>query len=302
MASPQAAAIKSLYRHFVEAQTANPDMPLAEVRALIEHVGDLGAEPRGVDYIEVDCDGVRAFWLIPKGASDDHVLLCTHGGGYVTGSMYSHRRMFAHIAKAIGCRGLIVDYGLAPENPHPGPINDCMTAYQWLLNQGIKAHHIATTGDSAGGALCTAVAIAARDRGLAPPAALMPMCPWYDLEAKNPSITGKAGTDVLVNKAALDDMAKTFIAGGSYNDPLANPLQADLNGLPPVYVSVGGDEILHDDATLFADKAKAAGVEVRLDVVAEMQHVWQFMAGSAPEADHAIREMAAWVRPKLGLA
>src|ERR1019366_9531181 len=97
VASKQSNAIKLLYNHILSTLNENPDMPLAELRSLSEHVGDLGSEPGGVDYTEVDCNGVPCMWANPKRASDKHVLLCTHGGGYICGSMYSHRKMFAHI-------------------------------------------------------------------------------------------------------------------------------------------------------------------------------------------------------------
>lgn len=302
MASKNAEAMKVLFRSWQEKFDANPDISVEEIREIFDHWGDITAEPRAVDYSEVDCDGVPAMWAIPKGASDRHVLLCTHGGGYISGSMYTHRKMFGHIAKTVGCRALIVDYRRAPEHPHPRPINDVVTAYAWLLDQGFAPARIATTGDSAGGALATAVVIAARDRGLPLPAAVMPISPWYDTEATGETMQSRADVDCLVRRDSLLEMAEALLDGGSPRDPLANPLHAGLAGLPPIYIQVGDHEVLLDDSVMFADKARAAGVEVKLDVFPEMQHVFHMLAGAAPEADDAIRQMADWVRPKLGLA
>jgi alpha/beta hydrolase fold len=123
------------------------------MRAVFEHLGDATAEPRGVDYIEVDAASIAAMWAVPKNCAEDRVLLCAHGGGYISGSMYSHRKMYAHYAKKIGCRALIVNYRLAPENRHPGPVNEMAKAYRWLLDQGITPNHLAIAGDSAGGSL-----------------------------------------------------------------------------------------------------------------------------------------------------
>ncbi len=126
------------------------------------------ADPRGVDCLEIEVEGIPAMWAVPHGAVRDRVLLCSHGGGYVVGSMYTHRKLFGHIAKAVGCRALIVDYRRAPENPHPGPVNDMVTAYRWLLErEGLKPQHIALTGDSAGGALALTTIAAARDKWVA---------------------------------------------------------------------------------------------------------------------------------------
>ena len=302
MASKQANAIKQLYGNWLESMGANPEMSLEETRLMFEQWGDITGEPGGVDYIEEDCNGVLCMWANPKGAKADRVLICTHGGGYVCGSMYTHRKVFGHLAKATGCRALILHYRRAPEATHPAQVEDAVKVYSWLLDQGIKPEHIATTGDSAGGALCTTMLLAIRDQGLPLPAAGMPMSPYYDMEFTGESMQTKADVDCLVSKEIAQTMAGTFLGDASPKDPLANPFYADLKGLPPLYIQVGNDETLLDDSVRFEAKAKEAGVEVKLDIFPEMQHVFQFMAGMAPEADDAIRQMAAWVRPKIGLA
>jgi acetyl esterase/lipase len=119
MASQESEALKTLYRGWATALAANPEMPLDELRLMFEHWGDVTAEPGGVDYIETNADGVPALWAVPKGCTEDRILLCTHGGGYVTASMYTHRKVYGHLAKAIGCRSLILHYRRAPEHPHP---------------------------------------------------------------------------------------------------------------------------------------------------------------------------------------
>ena len=302
MASKQAEALKDLYRGWVVAMNANPTMGLDEIRDIFEHWGDVTVEPGGVDYIEVDAGGVPSMWAVPKGCREDRVLICTHGGGYVTGSMYTHRKMFGHMAKAIGCRALILHYRRAPEHTHPAQCEDGVAAYKWLLDQGIKPGHIATTGDSAGGGLCTSLVLGARAKGLPLPAAVMPLSPWYDMEGKGASLKTNAAADVLVQEAILMNMAATFLGNASKQDPLANPLYADLAGFPPTFIQVGGEETLLDDSVRFAEQAKAAGVDVKCGIYPEMQHVFHFLAGRAPEADAAIAELAAWVKPKLGLA
>jgi epsilon-lactone hydrolase len=301
MPSPQANAIKDLYQHWVEAMAANPEMTLDEMRDLFDAWGDITGEPGGVDYIEVDAGGVQAMWAIPKGCHEDRVALCTHGGGYVVGSMYTHRKVFGHIAKAIGCKALILHYRRAPENPHPAQVDDAVAAYGWLLDQGYKPEHICTTGDSAGGALCTSVLLGIRDKGLPLPAASLPMSPWYDPEGTGGSLETNADKDCLVQKEVLEAMAGMFLGDASPKDPFANLLCADVAGLPPIYIQVGGDETLLDDSLRFEQQARAAGVDVKVDVYPEMQHVFHFMAGRAPEADDAVQKMAAWVKPKLGL-
>ena len=131
----------------------------------------------------------------------------------------------------------------------------------------------------------------------------MPLSPWLDMEANSATFNSNRDKDALVQREIVLGMASTFLGqGGNPEDPLANPLLADLRGLPPMYIQVGGDETLLDDSRNLAELARRAGVDVTLEVEPGMQHVYHFLAGSAPEADAAIARLAAWVRPKLGLA
>ncbi len=134
------------------------------------------------------------------------------------------------------------------------------------------------------------------------PAAVAAFSPWYDMENSGATLATNAATDVLVQRLGLEQMARMFLGeDGSPSDPLANPLHADLAGLPPMFLTAGDQETLLDDAVRLAKKATAAGVDVRLEVAPGMQHVYQLMAGRAPEATTAIADVAAWLRPKLGL-
>jgi epsilon-lactone hydrolase len=304
MASKQADELKSLYRGWSVALSGG--MPLDEWRDMVERWEVVTAEPGGVDYLEIDAGGVPAMWAVPKGCAADRVLLCLHGGGFVVGSMYTHRKLFGHIAKAAGARALIPDFRRPPEHVHPAPLEDTVAAYSWLLEQGIDASHVAFTGDSAGGGLAITALLRAREQGLPLPAAAMPFSPWVDMEYTGESLVSNQGKDALfAGKEAIQALAGIFLGeGGSPQDPLANPLYAGLAGLPPVYIQVSGDELLLDDSRRLAEHARKADVEVRLDIFGgqQLQHTFQFSAGRAPEADEAIRRLAEWVRPKLGLA
>jgi len=303
MASKQTEELNKLYLEWVAALKANPEMPLDELRHMFEQWERITGEPGGVDYIETDAGGVPAMWAAPKSCAQDRVLLCAHGGGYALGSMYTHRKVYAHTAKAIGCRALIVHYGRAPENVHPGPVNDMVRSYKWLLDQGIRPGHVALIGDSAGGGLAVTTILRAREQDLPLPAATMPLSPWLDMDATGETFETNAAKDLIVTRDLIQGMAGTFLGeGGNRRDPLANPLRADLKGFPPIYIQTGADETLLDDSRKLADLARKTGVEVTLEIVPEMQHVFQFLAGTAPEADAAIRRLADWVRPKLGLS
>ena len=162
-----------------------------------ESWGDLTAEPRGVDYLETEAGGVPAMWAVPKRSHPDRVLLCLHGGGFVSGSVYTHRKMFGHLAKAAGARALLPGYRLLPEGGgYPVPVDEAEAAYRWLLGQGIAAEHIAFAGDSAGGWLAVTAQLRAREQGLPEPAAAVLLSPFADLEASGESLRDQQGPAV----------------------------------------------------------------------------------------------------------
>jgi epsilon-lactone hydrolase len=263
----------------------------------------LTGEPRAVDYLEVDANGVPALWAVPHGtAEDDPVLLCFHGGGYVGGSMFTHRKMFAHLAKAIGARALVIDYRLVFQGGvFPQPVIEGLTAYRWLLDQGIPAGRIMFAGDSAGGQLSVTVQLRARNEALPLPAAAMLISPWTDLEVIGESMDYNEGNDALFSKQWIKDMAAAFLNGCDPRDPDASPLHADLTGFGPMHIQVGDQELLLDDSRMLAKHAEQAGIDVQLHEFPGQQHSFQMAAGLAPEADDAINRLAAWARPKLGL-
>jgi monoterpene epsilon-lactone hydrolase len=175
-------------------------------------------------------------------------------------------------------------------------------AYRWLLDQGTAASQVALAGDSTGAWLAVTAALRARDQGLPLPAAAMLLSPAVDMEVNGESFEANRDKDPFFRRELVRGLIRSFLGeAADPRDPLVNPLHADLTGLGPVYIQVGGDESLLDDARLLNERARKAGVDVRLDVFPGMLHTFQMAAGRAPEADDAIRRMADWVRPKLGL-
>jgi acetyl esterase/lipase len=262
----------------------------------------LTTEPGGVDYLEVNVNGVTGMWIVPKGSVQDRVILCFHGGGYISGSIYTHRKMFAHLAKAIGCSALNVEYSRTPERKYPTQLNEALGAYQWLRDQGIKPGHIAFAGDSAGGHLVLTTLLLIRDKGLPAPAAAMTISAWTDFQMRGKSFDINFEKDVMFRKNMAGFLVQMFFDGeATHDDPYVNPIDADLKNLPPVYMQAGEEEGLLDDSRVFAERAKAAGVDVKIDIFPGVQHTFQMTAGRAPEANDAIQRFANWVKPKLGL-
>lgn len=291
------------YRSLLEAN--RPPLGVVKVesmRATMDSVG--GRFPDGVTGEIATVGGVPGEWITAPGADRDRVVLYFHGGGYVAGSIDSHRNLLGHLAAAIGCRVFAADYRLAPEHPHPAAVTDAVAAYRGLLDEhGIDPGHVAIAGDSAGGGLTMALLVALRDQGVALPVAAVPISPWVDLEGSGESMTTRAAADPMVAPENLAVIADLFVgADGDKRDPLAAPLHADLAGLPPLLIHVGDAEVLLDDSTRLADRATAAGVDTTLEVWPDMVHVWHASASYVPEADEAIARIVEFLHPHLGLA
>ncbi len=298
MASEQSLANK-VYWEAAAAQ--GPLAPEAVIEGVDIRWTPLSGEPGGVDYLEVDAGGIRAMWVRPKGAADDRVIFYAHGGGFVSGSIYTHRKMVGHLAKAAGCRALLFEYPYAHAQKHPAQLNAAVAAYRWLLAEGIAPMHIAAAGDSAGAILTFGLLQQARNNRMPLPAAVMILSGWLDLALSAPSFETNREKDAFFTRDVVEWLASNFLGDGDPRDPLASPLYAELKGFPPIFLQAGGDEALVDESRMFAERAGQAGVEVRLDVFPDMLHSFQMMAGRAPEADDAIQRLADWVQAKLGI-
>lgn len=237
----------------------------------------------------VSAGGVDARWIQVPGARNDRTLLYFHGGGFQVGSVRSHYELIARLSQASGCRALGVNYRLAPEHRFPAAVHDACRAYQWLLDQGIHPGRIAVAGDSAGAGLAVSALVALRDQGRPLPAAAVLMSAWTDLTASGESYAGRAEADPIHQRPMILAMARNYLGeSGDPRDPLASPLFADLKGLPPMLIQVGDRETVLDDSRVLALKARAAGVDVQLEVWAGMIHVFQQFPAELPEAVRAI--------------
>ena len=296
MASPEFEATKAAIIELREQMEGD-----VQQRAGDELIREWATVPDGITIAQTYAGGCRAYWNDPDGGALDAVLLYLHGGGYVTGSPRSHERLVGHLATAVGCRALSLDYRLAPEHPHPAAVEDATAAYKWLLEQGYSPEKVAISGDSAGGGLAIAALVPIREKGLPQPAAAAALSPWTDLEATGASVTANADVDLMVTMDLMLEMVEHFLDGQNARLPLVSPIHADLQGVAPLYIQVGGDEMLLDDSTRVAENAEAAGVEVKLDVFPEMQHVFQGFVGNVPEATEAVERLGVWLREKLAL-
>jgi acetyl esterase/lipase len=257
------------------------------------------APPADVRYEPVDAGGVPAEWTAAPGARQDRALVYLHGGGYCLGGVATHRGLVARLSRTARLRVLNVDYRLAPEHPHPAAVLDAVAAVRFAYASGLAPSRVAVGGDSAGGGLALATLLRLRDAGLPLPAAGVCISPWTDLTGSGESVRTRADLDPLVDADDLRILADAYLGGGDPRAPLASPLFADLRGLPPLLVHVGTAEILLDDATGLAERARDVGVPVELEVWDDMIHVWHAFADVLPEGVQAIEGIAGFLDKRL---
>ena len=274
----------------------NPNASVEEARAGFEQVASMFPVDADIKREVVSAGGVKAEWVRAPDADAGRAVLYLHGGGYVIGSINTHRSLAARLSRASGARVLVIDYRLAPEHPHPAAVDDAVAAYRWMLAQGLKPARITVAGDSAGGGLTVATLLAIRDAKLPLPGAGACLSPWVDLEGIGESMTTKAGVDPIVQKTGLLQMAAAYLGGKDPRTPLAAPLYADLSGLPPLLIQVGTAETLLDDASRLAERARKAGVTVSYEPWESMIHVWHLFAPMLDEGQQAIDRIGEFVR------
>ncbi|MFI5982389.1 alpha/beta hydrolase [Streptomyces sp. NPDC051555] len=232
----------------------------------------------------------------PRGGT----ILYFHGGGGVFGSPETALSLTGHLVAKTGFRSYSLDYRLAPEHPFPAAIEDALSAYRALLDGGEDPSAIAFAGDSAGGGLTVATCLAARDAGLPLPAAIVAFSPGLDATQSGETLDTKAGVDPFFTRERLEHTAAMYLAGADPRQPLLSPaVLADLTGFPPMLLQAGTNEVLLDDSTRMAARARAAGVDVILDITADVPHVFQSFAGVLDEADHALDRAALFLTQQV---
>lgn len=273
-----------------------------DLAARRERLDSLGADyalPPNVTVESVVAQGVRAEWTSTDAANASQVLLFLHGGGYMAGSLASHRHVVAQAGRNAGTRTLAIAYQLAPEHPFPAALEDALSGYQYVLDCGIAPECIVLAGESAGGGLALATVMSLREAGLPLPRCLWLSSPWVDLALTGSTLAGKAAVDPLLSRAYLTDLAAAYLAGSDPHAPLVSPINGDLTDLPPMLIQVGSDEVLLDDAIRLASVAGAADVSVTLQVWPHMIHAWHLFYPEVEEGRSALRQAGSFIRSHL---
>ncbi|MFL6555686.1 MAG: alpha/beta hydrolase, partial [Bacillus sp. (in: firmicutes)] len=247
---------------------------------------------------QLEIEGIYAEWLSTGNITDDDkVILYLHGGGYAFCSANTHRPLAASIGSSAGVKVLFPEYRLAPEHPFPAAIEDAITVYRWLLNQGYDPSNIIFAGDSAGGGLSVAATLVLRDQNEPLPRALVCLSPWVDLTSSGESYRKNKGVDPYLTVSGVKEAALMYSGQETPLDhPLISPVFADLTGFPPLFIQAGNHEILQSDAELLTKKAQQSGVDVTFKVWDKMWHVWQMSGDKLPEAKNAIREIGDYIK------
>ena len=286
------------FHAFVARQAANaspPPLTLIERRQHIDNAMSQLPLAAGTSAAETTVGGVRVMQCERDGGQADPVLVWFHGGGYRLGSALAYRAFASHLAAACHVRTVMVDYALAPERPFPQAVQDGVEVCRALYNEGAASTRVVVGGDSAGGGLAVSVLVACRDEGLPLPAGGICVSPWADLTNSGESYETRGQVDLLFSRAAANEAAALYLGDHDPTDPMASPIFADLTGLPPLLILVGDAEVLLDDASALAERARRGGVEVEHCVFVEMPHVWLTSYPAFPEAVKAVELMAAFI-------
>lgn len=224
-------------------------------------------------------------------AHRDHspVVLYLHGGGFIACSPETHRSLVSSLVRRIHGAAYVPAYRLAPEHPFPAALDDARAAYRYLLDDcRIAPSRLVIAGDSAGGGLALALALALRDDGVALPAAIVTFSPWTDLAATGQSLDENSESCAMFAGETIRRAARFYVGSADPREPCLSPLYGDFHGLPPMLIHASHDEVLRDDSVRLAERARADGVDVQLRLWSRVPHVWQFFAAVLPEARESL--------------
>jgi monoterpene epsilon-lactone hydrolase len=268
-------SIRSRLLNFILTLIRRPIWNLAQLRGLRTRFANL--DKRAVGKAEqlcrinrIDLSHCQADVLQPLEFAGDQLsakhLLFFHGGAYCLRSPHTYRAMLAGICNNLGSIGVLPDYRLAPEHPHPAAIDDCFESYQMLLDKGVPANHIALLGDSAGGGLVLSILAKIRHAGLPMPTSASLFSPAGDWTLSGASLYENEGRDPMFRLSSFLFFRSLYLAGYDASDPAVSPLLDSFEGYPPMYFTASSTELLRDVAVVGAEKARDAGVSVEIDI------------------------------------
>jgi monoterpene epsilon-lactone hydrolase len=290
---------RQLFKLRLKPEIVDENFSVAGFRESVDKATAKMKMPKGVRTESTQIEHMEAEWIVPEHAVQDNVLLYIHGGGFISGSVQTHRM---HVAKfALGCRvkSLVFNYRLAPEHPFPAAVEDCVLAYQHLLHQGYAPEDIVVGGESAGGTLTLSLLLALKEEGTGLPTAAFSISPVTDLRCQADSFITNAKKDIAP-QGSWDTWTQFYIGDNDPTLPLLSPQMGNFEGMPPLHICVGTHEIHYDDCINIARKVKEQGVAVTLRTWPGMVHAFPILTPLFPEATQAHEDICAFVRERIG--
>ncbi len=269
------------------------DLTIEQRREICDALAERYPTPADVEVTPVDANGVPAEWTYTPAAREDGAILYLHGGGFVWGSLASHRHFVSELGRAAEMKTLALDYRRAPEFPFPHALEDAVNGYKYLLDRSRK---IAVAGDSAGAGLAVAMLVRLRELDLPQPASAVLFSPWTDMTISASSYVRNAERDPVLNRDLMLFLAEQYLGDREKNTPLASPVFAELHGIAPLNIFVGATEALLDDSIALARAATLADVRVRLDIWPKMFHFWPHYYQELAEGRQALEMAGALLR------
>jgi acetyl esterase/lipase len=300
MQSIRAKVVKGLIRKVVKGYVAKA-APGLEQRKMLDSVSKLNIPAELIKVEPVILGGeagaVKAAWVRHGKASREKVIIHFHGGGYTSGSIESHKSLAFEISKESQASVLLPEYRLAPEYPFPAALDDAVTVYKAILEQGIKPGNIIISGDSAGGGLALATVLSLRKSRIPLPSGIICLSPWTDLTCSGGTYISKLEADPFLVPEVLVKSSALYCGKNKSSNPFISPLFSDMHDFPPMLIHVGSEEILLDDSLRLAKEAKKAGVKVTIKVWPGMWHVWHIFG--VPESSEALKAIGKFARKYL---
>lgn len=250
--------------------------------------------PRDIELIDDDAAGVQGQWIVAPGSAEEHVILYLHGGGFCLSESLLHKKMVAKLCRLSGFRAFMPFYRLAPEDPFPAGLDDCVASYRWLVSSGYAPGKIVIAGDSAGGGLTFSTIGRLRDAGDPLPACAVTLSAGTDLSDEGMPDAAAIARDPMLPWNTLELMREAYLGDADPTDPFVSPVYLDYRGFPPLLLHAGSTEIVCDHSIRVAESAHAAGVDTRIKIWEHAPHVFQGM-GLIPEARLALREIADFI-------
>ncbi|MBT9582594.1 alpha/beta hydrolase [bacterium] len=290
MPSPQSLLVSLAIRRLVKDRSHREEVDVPYVRYWVNRLMLPLLPHLSINFKPFHEAGLKGEWVRSRSSHNERVVLYLHGGGYFFCSPRTHRPVTSALASQLGGRTLALQYRLAPEHPYPAALNDAVAAYRWLLDQGTSPRHIAIAGDSAGGGLALTTLVTLRNQGLPMPSACVLFSPWTDMAATGASLDHNNLNCAMFSAAGIRAARMLYVGQDDPYNPLISPLYADLSGLPPTLLHVSDNEVLLDDSTRLAHRAREAGVDIDFKVWTDQPHTWQLFHRLIPEGKASLLE------------